>query len=412
MDRLFALAKLRASENVIATRGGLMHAPGGFAGYLAAIWTNDQIEYAAPFFAFLGDAGGDEASLNACRWFARYKNDHFDPIPSSITGEGRGSWIGAGDRGDAAMAASGAARWALTHGDPERARELWPFIRWCLAFCESRRTTDGVIASDSDELENRFSSGRTNLATSCLTYDALISASYLADALGEPADVARGYLEKASALRCAIESFFGATLQGRNIYRYHEGLEKRRAWICLPLTVGIYDRAAAVVDTLFSPALWTDDSLLTEEGGNTFWDRSTLFALRGVFQAGFADEGLARLHAYSARRLLGDHVPYPIEAYPELNQSHLSAESALYGRILIDGICGLRPTGFDAFDCTPQLPSAWPSLSLDSIHAFGRVWNLRLRHLGDGIEVLATDAAGSTLYQATKPRGKTHTVRF
>lgn len=41
---------------------------------------------------------------------------------------------------------------------------------------------------------------------------------------------------------------------------------------------------------------------------------------------------------YSQQRLLGEHVPYPIEAWPEGNQRHLSAESALYCRIVTEGI--------------------------------------------------------------------------
>ena len=40
----FRYAKLRASESIIATKGGLMHAPGGEA-YYAALWCNDQCEY-------------------------------------------------------------------------------------------------------------------------------------------------------------------------------------------------------------------------------------------------------------------------------------------------------------------------------------------------------------------------------
>ena len=52
---------------------------------------------------------------------------------------------------------------------------------------------------------------------------------------------------------------------------------------------------------------------------------------------------------YSQQRLLGEHVPYPIEAWPEGNQRHLSAESALYCRIVTEGIFGIRPTGFNSF---------------------------------------------------------------
>ena len=50
--------------------------------------------------------------------------------------------------------------------------------------------------------------------------------------------------------------------------------------------MGIMDRKAGTVDALFSPQLWTEDGLATISGGKTFWDRSTLYALRGVFAAG------------------------------------------------------------------------------------------------------------------------------
>ena len=200
VDRLFAFSKLRAAENVLATRGGLMHAPGGFNRYLAAIWCNDQNEYVSPFFPFLGDAAGNESARNAYQWFAKFMNPEFRHIPSSVVAEGRGTWGGAGDRGDAAMTAYGASRWALATGDETLAREVWPFIEWCLEFCERKKTADGVIASDRDELEGRFSAGKTNLATSTLTYDALLSSAHLAEALGEPAEKAALYRKRAAEL--------------------------------------------------------------------------------------------------------------------------------------------------------------------------------------------------------------------
>lgn len=50
IDQMFQLAKVRATESIFSTRGGLMHGPGGYNKFLAAIWTNDQIEYVNPFF--------------------------------------------------------------------------------------------------------------------------------------------------------------------------------------------------------------------------------------------------------------------------------------------------------------------------------------------------------------------------
>lgn len=412
VDRLFAFSKLRSAENVLATRGGLMHAPGGYNRYLAALWCNDQNEYAGPFFPFLGDPAGNESARNAYGWFARYTNPEFRALPSSIVAEGRGTWEGAGDRGDAAMTAYGAARWALANGDPEAAREVWPLVQWCLEYCERKKTAEGVIASDSDELENRFTSGRTNLATSCLTYDALISTAHLADALGEPRTVAATFRDRAIALRAAIERVFGARIGPYDTYRYHEGLERLRAWICLPLAMDILDRAGGTVDALFSPDLWTRDGLLTEAGTKTYWDRSTLYALRGVFRAGQADRAADYLHRYARRRLLGDHVPYCQEAFPESDQSHLAAESALFCRILTEGVFGIRPVGFRAFEAIPSLPRTWSTAKLERVRAFGASWDLILTRRAAGIEVLVRTSDGKVRYRATKPVGTPHRVEL
>ena len=106
-------------------------------------------------------------------------NDEYRPIPSSIISEGVGTWHGAKDRGDGAMIAYGAARYALARGNKEEARELWPLIEWCLEYCHRKLTPAGVVASNSDELENRFPAGDANLCTSSLYYDALRSACLL-----------------------------------------------------------------------------------------------------------------------------------------------------------------------------------------------------------------------------------------
>jgi len=107
---------------------------------------------------------------------------------------------------------------------------------------------------------------------------------------------------------------------------------------------------------LFSEKLWTIDGLASEDGSTTFWDRATLYALRGVFAASETKRAMDYLLYYSKRRLLGEHVPYAVEAYPEGNQRHLSAESALYCRIITEGIFGIRPEGFNTFSFSPKLP--------------------------------------------------------
>jgi len=58
LNRTFDFAKVRVAESIYATRGGLMLGPGGLS-YYAAAWCNDNVEYAGPFFPFLGDTGGN-----------------------------------------------------------------------------------------------------------------------------------------------------------------------------------------------------------------------------------------------------------------------------------------------------------------------------------------------------------------
>lgn len=383
IDTEFRYAKLRASESIVATRGGYMHAPGGES-YYAAIWANDQAEYVNPFFPFLGYGVGNESALNAFRHFSRFMNPEYRPLPSSIIAEGTDIWAGAGDRGDAAMIAHGAARYALASGDRAEAEELWPLIEWCLEYCRRQLTADGVVASDSDELEGRFPAGDANLCTSTLYYDALLSAAGLARDLGLGSGVASRYARQASQLAKAVERHFGAEIGGYQTYRYYAGNTTLRSWICMPLIVGIEQRSAGTVAALLGPELLTDDGLLTEQGSTTFWDRSTLYALRGIYRAGYADRATEVLHDYSERRLLGDHVPYPIEAWPEGSQRHLSAESGLYCRVITEGLFGIRPTGLRSFDLTPQMPSAWNEMALRHVRAFGSDFDVRVARRADG----------------------------
>ena len=411
LSRMFDFAKLRAAESIYATRGGLMHAPGGGA-YYAAIWANDQAEYANPFFPFLGDADGNESAINAFRHFARFmKPGEYTPVPSSIIAEGTDIWNGAGDRGDAAMIAYGASRYALASGNQSIAEELWPTIQWCLEYCARKTSDEGIIHSDCDELERRFPAGKANLCTSSLAYDALRSAVYLGKDLGKPAVEISDYAKRADYLSAAIEKHFGANIEGFDTYRYYAENTVLRAWICIPLTMGINTRKTATMEALFSPRLWTVDGLASEAGSKTFWDRSTLYALRGVIAQGGLTRAYPYWKAYSERRLLGDHVPYPVEAYPEGNQRHLSAESALYCRIITEGLFGIRPTGLHQFEFRPWLPEGWKSMALRSVHAFGQDFDIQVKSIGKQWAVTVKSGRKIQLNKSIE-RGETVTVCF
>lgn len=394
IDRMFAFSKIRACESIYETKGGPMHGPGGETFY-AAIWANDQAEYINPYFPFVGYDYGNQSALNSYKHFARFMNTEWKPIPSSIIAEGIGIWNGAGDRGDAAMIAYGSSRYALARGDMQEAKSLWPLITWCLEYCRRKLNDGGVVASDSDELEGRFPSGNANLCTSSLYYDALISASYLAKELKEDNSVISSYQQQAKELRRNINNYFGAVVEGFDTYAYYEGNDVLRSWICIPLTVGINECANGTIEALFSERLWTDNGLLTQAGSETFWDRSTLYALRGVYSVGETERATEYLHRYSETRLLGNHVPYAIEAWPEGNQRHLSAESGLYGRIVTEGLFGIRPVGFKAFTLTPHLPQKWNQMALRHVRAFGADFDLMVQRKGTGkLQVIMTTSQG------------------
>ena len=388
IDKMFEFSKIRACESIYETKGGPMHGPGGES-YYAAIWANDQAEYINPYFPFVGYQYGNQSALNSFKHFAHYINDEWKPIPSSIIAEGDSYWNGARDRGDAAMIAYGAARYALARGSKEEAQQLWPLIEWCLEFSHRKINEGGVVASDSDELEGRFPAGKANLCTSSLYYDALLSAAYLAEDLGKGTAIIKKYRKQAEKLEKAIDSYFATKVEGFDTYAYYKGNNILRSWICIPLTVGINKQASGTIDALFSPRLWTENGLLTQAGSNTFWDRSTLYALRGVFMAGEVEKAIKFLKRYSATRLLGNHVPYAVEAWPEGGQRHLSAESGLYGRIFTEGMFGIRPTGLHSFSMIPRLPQEWDHMSLRKIKAFSSEFDIKVTRIkGETIRVI------------------------
>lgn len=380
LNAQFSHCILRGSESIFETENGLMHAPGG-GNYYAALWTNDQCEYANPFFPFSGYRKGIEQSINCYSLYEAYmdKSDKAmkdkQPLVSSIIAEGTDYWNGAGDRGDCEMYAYGITRFLLEMSDKVLINRFWDNIIWCLDFALSRKNADGVIASDSDELENRFESGNANLFTSCLTYDALGNAAILADIIGDNTHKAQ-WISEQKKLKSAIESYFGKTVEGYNTYQYYDGNTELRSWICMPLTVEIFDRAEETVKALFSSKLYYDGMMRSVSTNNTTWDRSLLFALRGTFLAGMAEKGFEETVNYCKNRLIGSHCPYPYEAYPEGNRAHLAAESLLFARVITEGLFGLRVTGLNKLRIKPQLSAGCPTAALYGIRLFSKCFDV------------------------------------
>lgn len=390
LDAQFSHCILRGSESIFQTKNGLMHAPGG-GNYYAALWTNDQCEYANPFFPFSGYKAGIEQSINCYSLYEAYMDKSALPMQdkkalvTSIIAEGTDYWNGAGDRGDGEMYAYGISRFLLEMSDTALIKRFWESLVWCLDFALSRKNENGVIASDSDELENRFESGNANLFTSCITYDALGNASVLADAIGDTAHKMQWQAER-EQLKAAIESYFGANVEGFDTYRYYDGNQDLRSWICMPLTVEIFDRAEETVRALFSPGLYINGLLKSTSANDTTWDRSLLFALRGVFLSGRAEKGFAETLNYCKNRLLGSHCPYPFEAYPEGNMAHLAAESLLFARIVTEGLFGLKATGICRLRIKPQLCAELPVIKLKGIRLFSKCFDVKADE--SGIEIL------------------------
>lgn len=390
LNREIRFAKLRASESIFQTKNGLMHAPGG-GQYYAALWTNDQCEYANPLFAYLGYDIAQQQSLNCYRMYSDLARPD-QAIYTSIVAQGDGYWYGAGDRGDSSMYVYGFTRYLLTTGDRKNAEKFLPALETACTYVMSRMNDDSVIESDSDELENRFESGKANLSTAVISYDAFVSMAYLEQELGrqEQSGIYRNFAER---IRSGIRSYFEADVEGFATYRYCAEETNLRSWICLPLTVGIDDRAAGTAAALKSDRLKKPCGLLTRSGEKTFWDRSLLYAIRGLFYVGLADDALEMLTEYTSARLYGEHVPYPIEAFPEGNGAHLSAESALYVRIFTEGVLGFRPVGFRTFELKINLPSAWDRLSVSDFVYAGNPLTIRINRQGENMAV-AIDEIG------------------
>ncbi len=388
-DTMYTFAKLRAGESIFLTKKGRIHSPGG-TNYYAAIWCNDQCEYTSPWFAFTGDSVEKEAAENAMRWYRPYMNDEFIPVPSSIISEGTDYWNDRRDRGDAAMYLYGNSRYFLTIGRLPTSEEAW-MLDWCAEYTIRQINENHVVVSDTDELEYRLSSG-INLATSCIAYGAFGLWAILLRKMGQD-DRAALLEEKRAEIRGGIENWFGADIEGYHTYAYHKGCDEIRAWNCLPAFMGITERAEQTADSI-RDKLWQKDGCRSGEHEDIVWDRSALYGISSLFRQGRKEEAWGHLISLSEQRLLGERVPYVVEAYPEFNMRHLSAESALYCRIVTDGILNITFTE-NGFILDPRMPAALPALSIDKIVCCGIVWKFEV----DGNGVRAESEDGKKRYK-------------
>lgn len=367
VDTAFSFAKLRAGEGLCRTPNGLIHSPGGMS-YYAAIWCNDQCEYAAPWFAFTGDKRGFEAIKNIYSWYYPYMTDELLPIPSSIIACGHDYWNGAGDRGDASMYLYGLSRVLLTQGKLPDDRQS-AALEWCVEYIRRKINSDGVVISDCDELEGRISSG-INLSTSSLAYGGLGAYAILLERMGKPTNEV---IALQSEIFDGIENYFGGNVSGYETYHYHKGCDVIRAWNCLPVYMGIKNRAEETLKSI-GDKLWVDAGCRSTEGEKVLWDRSALYYIAALFKADCTDEAWKKLKEYCEKRLLGDHVPYAIEAYPEGDMRHLSGESCLLCRIFTDGLLDIS-FNKEGYAINAHIPVDIKNIKIKNIYLNGRLEN-------------------------------------
>ncbi len=409
LNTLFEFSKIRASESIFESKLGLVHSPGG-GRYYCGFWANDQAEYVGPFFPYMSYQTANEAALNTYRLYAKETDPSYKNIRYSFEMEGDAR-VNPLDRGDAAMIAYGAAQFVMARGDRKIAEELWPLIAWCLEYCHRKTNDEGVVESQSDEMEGRIATGTANLSTSALTYGALNLAVDLGNDLNKPAQLLDNYQQQALALGEAIENYFGANIEGLDTYKYYKEHRYLRHWICLPLVVGIHGRREGTIEALFD-RLWSPNGVHVEKNSENeaiskiFWDRGTLYALRGTFLAGATEASLEKLQQFSSERLLGARVPYVVEAYPEGNMAHLSAESGLYCRVFTEGMFGIVPTGLRRFVCTPRLPDGWDHMALKRIKAFGQDFDLAVDREDNQLHIRVSNQEGQVFFDDKVAAGK------
>ena len=405
LDVAFALQKFHVLETPIETIKGVITHNGSLT-YSPGIWANDPVEYSSPVFPFFGDAELNRASMNMYRVWQDYCQEKgIIPFPGSF--EGPGLKLVQRERGDDAMVLYGLSKFLLFQGDRAAAEELWPLIEFSAASV-LRHTTNGIIASRTDEMEGRYPTGKANLSTSALAYGGYRLAARLAQALGKP--VAAEFDQRADALRKGIEAYFGAEVEGFKTYRYYQGNTTLRGWILLPLAMGITERQEATVAALMSDKLWphrlAGADILAESTRPTEWGRETYYALRVLFKAGHTEDALDITRRVVQAQIFGSKGPYPDE-----DAIDMLCPGSLYPRVFTEGMFGIVPTGLDSFECTPWLPKAWPRMALRDLRAFGRAWDLVVERAGDQQKVTVR-SGGKTVMTGLGPAGKTYSLTF
>lgn len=403
----YALQKFHVLECPIETVKGVITHNGSLR-YSPGIWANDPVEYSSPVFPFFGDAGLNKAGMNMYRvWLDHCREHGIDPFPGSF--EHAELKLTQRWRGDDAMVLYGLSKFLLFQGDRSAAEEMWPLVEFSAQSVQRNTRPDGIVASKTDEMEGRYPTGDANLSTSSLAYGGYRLAARLARALGKPQ--AAEFDQRADQLQTAIESFFGAEIEGFRTYRYFKGCAVLRGWILLPPAMGITDRQDATLDAMVSDRLWPErmkggDILAASNRRETEWGRETYYALRVLFKAGRTAQALDLTKRVVRAQIFGARGPYPDE-----DAIDMLCPGSLYPRVFTEGVFGIVPTGLDSFECTPWLPEGWPRMALRDVRAFGASLDLVVEREGDLRKVTVTDR-GRVVLSETGPAGKTYQVKL
>jgi hypothetical protein len=348
----------------------------------------------------------NKAGMNMYRiWLDHCREFGIDPFPGSF--EHAALKLTQRWRGDDAMVLYGLAKFLLFQGDRAAAGEMWPLIEFSAQSVQRNTRDDGIVASKTDEMEGRYPTGDANLSTSSLAYGGYRLAARLAQALNKP--VAAEFDQRADKLSKAIESFFGAEIEGFHTYRYYKENTVLRGTNLLPPAMGITERQDATLDAMVSDKLWPNrlqggDILAASDRRETEWGRETYYALRVLFKAGRTDEALDLTRRVVKAQIFGAKGPYPDE-----DAIDMLCPGSLYPRVFTEGMFGIVPTGLDSFECTPWLPKDWPRMALRDVRAFGKAWDLVVEREGD-LQKITVSSQGRTLLSETGPAGKTYQV--
>ena len=407
LNAAYALQKFHVLETPIETHKGVITHNGSLT-YSPGIWANDPVEYSSPLFPFFGDPQLNQASMQMYRiWLDHCREYGIDPFPGSF--EHAALKLTQKWRGDDAMVLYGLAKFLLFQGDRAAAEEMWPLIEFSAESVKQNTRPDGIVASKTDEMEDRYPTGDANLSSSSLAYGGYRLAANLARSLNKP--VAAEFDQRSDKLSKSIESFFGAEIEGFKTYRYFKENTVLRGWILLPLAMDITERQNATLDAMVSDKLWPNrmqggDILAASDRRETEWGRETYYALRVLFKAGRTEQALDLTQRCVKAQIFGPRGPYPDE-----DAIDMLCPGSLYPRVFTEGMFGIIPTGLDSFECTPWLPKDWPRMALRDVRAFGKSWDLLVEKKGN-LQKITVSSQGRAILTETGPAGKCYRVNL